>query len=129
MVCSRYVRVSHHGLTFVPFATGISIAKPSPTNTSPQENFAVLEGSLRPSLTHNHANNRRERDEENRIERLEIAGAEHAPKAGNPSGACSCFAPRTGSETIPPARTPTRTAADAMNSTRIAQKRPRSAGE
>src|SRR5580704_1272980 len=54
-VCSRYVSVSHQGLAFVLFATGIRIAKPRPTKTSPQENFAVLDGSLRASLTQSQA--------------------------------------------------------------------------
>ena len=47
---------------------------------SPQENFAVLEGSLARQPDPQPREHRRQRDDENRVERLEIAGAEKPPE-------------------------------------------------
>src|SRR5262245_32371602 len=57
MVCSRYVRISHIGLTLIPAsadtAGGTSIKKPKPTNSSPSANFAATLGSRGPIFIHN----------------------------------------------------------------------------
>ena len=85
----------------------------------------MLEGSRRP-VDPEPGEHRRQRNDENRIERLKVAGAEQSPERNSPMRAGWCCARRTDSTWIPPARTPTRTAPAAMKRTRIAQKRRRS---
>src|SRR6185436_6195716 len=59
-VCSRYVTVSHIGLTCTPFsarrAATTRIAKPAPTRINPSENLIGVDGSFDPSRIHSHAN-------------------------------------------------------------------------
>src|SRR3954470_4225762 len=55
IVWSRYVSVSHQGLTSVERDTGIRTTNPSAQNSRPHENFAVLDGARLPSLIQIHA--------------------------------------------------------------------------